>query len=206
MGLHVILIGGGGHARVLIDVLQELKVTIVGITDPAHRAGATGPNRIAMLGGDEALDRFHASEIQLVNGVGSIGSMTARDDVFRRCAARGFRFANVVHPATVISRSAELCEGAQVMAGCVVQCGAVIGRNTIINTHASIDHDCRIGESVHVAPGVTLSGSVTIGDRTHIGTGATVIQGIKIGAGCLVAAGAVVHRDLPDNSRLIPGK
>jgi len=206
MDLQVIVIGGGGHARVLIDALQELKVTILGITDPARPAGARNENGVAVLGGDEALDRFRTSDIQLVNGVGSVGSMSARDKVFRQCAARGFRFANVIHPAAIVSRSADLCEGAQVMAGCVVQCGAVIGRNTIINTRASVDHDCRIGESVHVAPGVTLSGSVIVGDRSHIGTGATVIQGIKIGADCLVAAGAVVHRDLPDNSRLIPGK
>ena len=159
-----------------------------------------------MLGGDEVLKELSASEVQLVNGIGSIGpTHVAR----RRLSARqggGLHFAQVVHPSAVVSRSATLGEGVQVMAGCVIQTGADIGANSIVNTRAAVDHDCKIGETVHIAPGVTLSGNVRVGDRTHIGTGAVVIQGISIGEDSLVAAGAVVYRDLPAKSRLIPGR
>jgi sugar O-acyltransferase (sialic acid O-acetyltransferase NeuD family) len=201
----VIIIGAGGHARVLLEALELSSCKVLGFIDPAFAKGLQGPAGLPVLGGDEALHDFYASEVQLVNGVGSTGPTTARAAVYRRGKQAGFSFARVVHPSAILSASAILGEGAQIMAGCVVQTGAEIGANSIVNTRASVDHDCKIGETVHIAPGVTLSGNVRIGDRTHIGTGAVVIQGISIGADSLVAAGAVVYRDLPGKGRLIPG-
>lgn len=201
----VIIIGAGGHARVLLDALQLLPCGIIGFVDPAVAMGATGPGGLPVLGGDEALKDYSPSEVQLVNGIGSIGATASRAAVWWRGKEAGFTFARVVHPSAIVSASAILGEGVQVMAGCVVQTGAEIGPNSIVNTCASVDHDCKIGESVHIAPSVTLSGNVRVGDRAHIGTGSIVIQGISIGADSLVAAGAVVYRDLPEAGRLIPG-
>jgi sugar O-acyltransferase (sialic acid O-acetyltransferase NeuD family) len=201
--LPVLLLGGGGHARVLLDAMRASGRTIIGIADPALAAAEQGPGGVPVLGGEEVLDELKPDEILLVNGVGSVGSMAAREAIYRRGLDRGFRFATVVHSSAIVSASARLGDGVQLMAGSIIQCDAAIGANSIVNTGACVDHDCRIGESVHVAPGATLSGAVTIGDRTHIGTAATVIQGISIGRDCLVAAGAVVYRDLPDNGRLI---
>lgn len=201
----VVIIGAGGHARVILDALQLSSCKVLGFVDPAFVKGSQGPGGFLILGGDEVLKGFSTSEVQLVNGIGSIGPTTSRAAVFRRGKDAGFSFAQVVHPSAIVSASATLGEGVQVMAGCVVQAGAEIGPNSIVNTRASVDHDCRIGETVHIAPGVTLSGDVRIGDRAHIGTGAVVIQGISIGADSLVAAGAVVYRDVPEAGRLIPG-
>jgi sugar O-acyltransferase (sialic acid O-acetyltransferase NeuD family) len=205
MTMPVVIIGAGGHARVLLDALQLSARTVLGFIDPAFAKGAPGPGGLPVLGGDEVLKDFSTSQVQLVNGIGSVGSTTARDVVYRGGKKAGFSFAHVVHPSAVVSASAKLGEGVQIMAGCVIQTGAEIGADSIINTRASIDHDCTIGESVHIAPGVTLSGNVKVGDRAHIGTGAVIIQNISIGADSLVAAGAVVYRDLPAKSRLIPG-
>ena len=205
MTVAVIIIGAGGHARVILDALQLSSCKILGFVDPAFAKGSQGPGGLPMLGGDEALSSFSSSEVQLVNGIGSIGPTSSRAAVYLRGKEAGFSFARVLHPAAIVSASATLGEGVQVMAGSIVQTGAEIGANSIVNTRASVDHDCKIGETVHIAPGVTLSGNVRIGDRTHIGTGAVVIQGISIGANSLVAAGAVVYRDLPEASRLIPG-
>lgn len=201
--LALLVLGGGGHARVLIETMRANGCSIMGIVDPALAPTAHGPGGAPVLGGDEVLDTLKPDEVLLVNGVGSVASMAGRDGIFRRGRERGFRFASVVHPSAIISPSARLADGVQLMAGAIVQCEAVIGANCIVNTGASIDHDCRIGESVHIAPGATLSGAVTVGDRTHIGTGAVVIQGISIGCDCLVGAGAVVHRDVADNARLL---
>jgi len=201
--LPVVVLGGGGHARVLIEAMRANGRTIMGIADPALVPVARGPGGVGVLGGDEVLDKLEASDVLLVNGIGSVGSMAARDAIFRRVRERGFRFATVIHASAVVSPSVQLGEGVQLMAGAIIQCDAAIGANSIVNTGARIDHDCRIGESVHIAPGVTLSGSVTVGDRTHIGTAAAVIQGISIGCDCLVGAGAVVHRNLRDNSQLV---
>lgn len=206
MTTSVVIIGAGGHARVLLDALQLSACKILGFIDPAFAKGAQGPGGLPVLGGDEVLKELATSEVQLVNGLGSIGPTASRSAVYRRGKEAGFAFAQVVHPSAVVSGSAMLGEGVQVMAGCIIQTGANIGANSIVNTRASIDHDCEIGETVHIAPGVTLSGSVRIGDRAHIGPGAVVIQGITIGADSLVAAGAVVYRDVPEASRLIPGR
>jgi sugar O-acyltransferase (sialic acid O-acetyltransferase NeuD family) len=202
----VIIIGAGGHARVLLDALRLMSCEVLGYVDPAFAKGTQGPGGVLVLGGDEALKDFSTSEVQLVNGVGSIGATTSRGAVYRRGKDAGFSFARVVHPSAIVSSSVILGEGVQVMAGCVVQTDAQIGANSIINTRASVDHDCLIGETVHIAPGVTLSGNVRVGDRAHIGTGAVVIQGISIGADSLVAAGAVVYRDVAEAGRLIPGR
>lgn len=199
----IIIIGGGGHARVLIDALQAAGHAVRGVVDPALAVGSNGPLGIPVLGGDEALAGIDRATVLLVNGVGSTRSMEARDKIHRHWLGQGFRFASVVHPSAVISRHAQLADGAQAMAGSVIQCGATIGANTIINTRASVDHDCRIGVSVHIAPGVTLSGAVTVGDATHIGTGATVIQGVVIGRNNLIPAGTVVRQNVPDDQRLM---
>lgn len=199
----VIMLGGGGHARVLIDALQLMGHTVRGIVDPALAVGNSGPSGVPVLGGDDALAGVDRAAILLVNGIGSINSMAARDAIYRHWVAQGFRFASVVHPAAVISRYAQLADGVQAMAGSVIQSGAAIGANTIINTRASVDHDCRVGITVHIAPGVTLSGAVTVGDGTHIGTGATVIQGIAIGRNSFIAAGAVVRQNVPDETRVM---
>ena len=202
MTLPVVVIGAGGHGRVLIDALRNNGREILGVVDPKLAAG-DAPFGLRVLGGDDTIEKYRPEHIELVNGVGGTGATERRHDVYTRFRTRGFRFANVVHRSAAVSELAKLGEGAQVMAGCVIQCGAFLGANSIMNTCASIDHDCKIGESVHIAPGVTLSGSVTVGDGSHIGTGACVIQGIVIGRNCVVAAGAVVYRDLGDGKRLI---
>lgn len=202
MTLPIVIIGGGGHARVLIDALRIARRQILGIVDP-KLAVADAPFGLQVLGGDDAIEKYRPDQIELVNGVGGTDSTQHRRDIYRRFKARGFRFAEVIHRSAVVSELAKFAEGVQVMAGCVIQCGTIIGANTIVNTRASIDHDCSIGQSVHIAPGVTLSGSVTIGDGSHIGTGACVIQGMTIGRDCLVAAGAVIYRDLAHGKRLL---
>jgi UDP-perosamine 4-acetyltransferase len=199
----LVVLGGGGHARVVIDALQAGNRQILGVVDPKLSLGGAGPLGVAVLGGDEALERYPPGEVLLVNGIGGIGSTERRNALYERFRALAYQFACIVHPSAIVSRHAKLGEGVHVMAGCVVQCGVAIGANTIVNTRASVDHDCVIGRSVHIAPGVTLSGSVTVGNESHIGTGAAVIQGITVGRNCLIAAGAVVHRDLADGERLI---
>lgn len=193
--LPLIILGGGGHARVLMDLLRARGARVLGFTDPDEAASkALG---IARLGGDDVIDRYDPAAVRLVNGLGSTASTAKRRALYERWHARGYRFETAVHPAAVVAAGACLADGVQVMAGAVVQTGSRCGENTIINTRAAVDHDCRLGAHVHVAPGATLSGAVQVGEGAHIGTGASVIQGIAIGAGSVVGAGAVVLRDVP---------
>lgn len=195
----VVVVGAGGHGRVLIDALLSSGTPILGLCDPGLDPALPGPFGLPVLGGDDVLLSLPRAEVQLVNGIGSVRSLSARAGLFNRLKADGFTFATVIHPAATVSRFALIGEGVQIMAGAVVQCDSVIGDNSILNTRSAIDHDCRIGHHVHIAPGSTLSGGVTVGNNSHIGTGAVVIQGITIGQSCLIAAGTTVYRSLPDH-------
>ncbi len=201
----MIVLGGGGHAKVVIDTLLAGGATVVGLCDPALAAGDMGPLGIPVLGDDGALGGYPPADFVLANGIGSTRSTILRRQVFERAKANGYAFATVVHPSASVARDVNLAEGAQVMAGAVVQPGAVLERNCLINTGASVDHDCVIGAHAHIAPGVTLCGGVCIGHGTHLGTGACVIQGIRVGGDRLVAAGSVVVADLPDGHQARAG-
>lgn len=194
--LPIIVLGAGGHARVLIDALLASSAVIAGIVDPDPSLVGTTILGVKVLGGDGIVDGFPPAGVWLVNGLGSVGVPVKRQALFARFKLAGYSFATVVHPSAVIAADVELGEGVQVMAGAVIQTGCRIGSNCIINTRASVDHDCIIGDHVHIAPGVTMSGGVQAGRGSHIGTGVTIIQGASIGSDCLVAAGAVVTRDV----------
>ncbi len=192
----VIVVGAGGHAKVLIDALQRASIEVIAVTDrEVSRHGDTLLG-VPIRGDDEWIFRNAPDAVELVNGIGSIRPSARRAEVFRAFAGRGYTFVRVTHPTAIIGADAELGMSTQVMAGAVVQAGCRIGENVIINTGATLDHDCIIGDHVHVSPRATLCGGVVVGAETHIGAGATVIQGIRIGARCLVAAGAVVVTDV----------
>ena len=200
MSLPVIVLGAGGHAKVLINALQMCSVEILGVTDPDPALIGQEILGVPIIGTDGELKNYSVKQVQLVNGLGSVNLSKVRCSLFDEYKRLGFIFASVIHSSAVVASDVKIGEGSQIMAGTVIQPGSCISCNTIINTMASVDHDCIIGDHVHIAPGVTLSGGVTVGELSHIGTGATVVQGVSIGCGCLVAAGAVVVKDIPDGA------
>ena len=194
----VVILGGGGHASVLVSTLRLLGYSILGFTDPSPELSSL-PG-IEYLGDDEVLKDYTEDKIQCVIGLGSTRDTSRRAKLFEVHQHEGFSFPMIIHPSASVAQEVELGTGLQTMAGAVIQTGAIIEENVIVNTSASIDHDCHISKHVHVAPGATLSGSVTVGEGTHIGAGAVVIQGIHIGTKAIVGAGAVVVKDVPSNS------
>lgn len=198
----VIIIGAGGHGRVLLDALLEQGVGVLGFLDNDIALQCQNIYGIPILGTDEDIRHFNQKEIELVNGIGSIGVAKVRRSVFEKFKEQGYHFRQVIHPSAVVSPRAFLGEGVQVMAGAVVNIGCQIDDDAIINTGASVDHDCQIGKHVHIAPGATLSGGVSVGDETLVGTGSSVIQGISIGAGALVGAGSNVIRNVADGLKV----
>jgi UDP-perosamine 4-acetyltransferase len=194
----LLVIGGGGHGRVVIEALLAAGAEVAGVIDPRPEVAAMLPDGVPWLGGDEALRRYRPEDYQLANGVGGIGDPQRRH-VFERFSAAGYSFIRVRHPAASVAQAGvALGEGCQIMAGAVIQPGASIGADVILNTRAAVDHDCRIGDHSHIAPGAVLCGDVMVGAGTHIGAGAVVIQGVRIGSSAIVGAGAVILRDVPD--------
>lgn len=199
--MNVLIIGCGGHARVLADILlcQEDRCDLLGFVDcdPSKWGGEVFGKPV--LGGDDDVLTYPPDSLFLVNGLGLTGKTRKRAEIFSFFQSKGYRFCDVISDFSHLSLRASYGEGLQLISGAVVHPGCEIGKNVLINTKASLDHDCAIGDHVHIAPGATLSGSVTLGSGVHIGSGATVIQGVSIGEGAFVAAGAVVTANVPQN-------
>lgn len=200
--LPVILIGAGGHAKVLINLLNLCGREVIGITDVGLKKDDIFCE-YKIMGDDEVIKSYETGKIELVNAIGSVPGNSLRWQIARRFFEAGYDFAKLVHPSAIVSADVEMSQGVQVMAGCVIQPGTCIGNSSIVNTGAIIDHDCNIEMNCHLAPGVTLSGTVSVGENTHIGTGTSVIQGVKIGRNCVIASGSVIYRDVPDNTHFI---
>ena len=194
----MILLGAGGHAKVLLEALRLEGRNVLGLVTPDLEKVSKHLG-IEVLGDDEQLRQYNPSEIDLVNGIGSLPFQSLRWNISSKMRSWGYKFSKVIHPSAIVSSSASIEEGVQIMAGAVIQSGCIVGRDTIINTGCTIDHDCEIGESTHIAPGSTLSGGAKIGKSTHIGTGTSIIQNIKIGDGAVVAAGTTLYKDVEAN-------
>lgn len=199
----VIIVGAGGHAKVVIDTLLASSIEIIGATDSNPEKNGTCILGIPIVGADEVVLQYKPEQILLANGIGSVGLPKTRMRIFNYFKELGFSFINAVHPSAIVASEVILGEGVQIMAGSIIQPGCHIGENCIINTGTSVDHDCCIGSHVHLAPGVTLSGSVEIGAGVHVGTGAIMIQGIQIGRNSVVGAGAVVIKNVTENAKVI---
>ena len=193
--LPVIVIGGGGHAKVLVSTLLLCRKNILGFVD----LNQTAPPLLGVscLGNDAAVLLHAPDDVRLVNGVGSTGSTAIRQDVYDRFTREGYCFTTVIHPSSIVAPEVQIEDGVQIMAGAILQPGSSVGSNAIVNTGAIIDHDCAVGAHAHIAPGAVLSGGVRVDSGAHIGTGACIIQGVSIGAASVVGAGAVVIRDVP---------
>lgn len=191
--MNIIVIGAGGHAKVVIDALQCAGETVLGVTISNDDEALRHVLDVPVLGKDVVIEEHDAKQIRLANGVGGKG----REQVFKNMKRRGYQFCQVIHPSAVIAKSSRFGEGVQVMAGAVIQPMVTVGDNSLINSGASVDHDCIISDHVHIAPGCALCGEVRVGDRCHIGAGSTVIEGLTIEPDVFVAAGATVCEHMP---------
>lgn len=205
----LVLLGAGGHARVLVDALNRTGKILSGVYLPAGANKATWIEEIASITSDAMLQqRFPPETSRLILGIGAVGDNRKRKQLFIHYRSLGYRFSSVYHPHHCRADDVQLGEGCQVMAGAILQTATSVEDNVIINTGARIDHECLIESHAHIAPGAVLSGAVHVGCGAHIGTGAVIIQGIQIGAGALVAAGATVITHVPAQTTVagVPAK
>lgn len=197
----VLLLGGGGHAKCVIDAMREWRLYApAGVLDLPGRKGDTVLG-VKIIGSDEDLPAFRARGLRLAFvTLGSTGDPARRIALWELGEKAGFEFPNIIHPGAIVSEHARLGEGIYIGPGAIVNAGAAIGDGCIINSGAIVEHDCRLGNFVHLAPGAVLSAGVTVGDRSHIGTGCCTAQYLAIGEDTVVGAGSVVVRSLPDNA------
>ena len=196
----IVLIGGGGHCKVVISILKKLdNFEIIGIVD--NYKSDSFISGIKIIGTDDDLKDIYKSSIHnALITVGSIKDNTKRYKLFNMAREIGYNFPVIISPEAVVDKSVRVDKGTVIMPGCIVNIDSSIGKNCIINSGAIIEHDCKIGDYCHIAPGVHISGTANIGELSFLGIGATIIQGIKIGRNVTIGAGSVVIKNIPDNA------
>ena len=191
----IILIGGGGHAKVLAAMLKKSpQFSVLGYLDPKDAGPLLGFPYLGTETQIPALLEKHKKLSALI-AFGKIKADNKRHLRFQELKKLGLEFPSLVAKGAIVNEGVSLGEGSVVMDGAVIQPGTSIQPLGIVNTGACIDHDCEIGIDVHVAPGATLSGAVKVGDFSLIGVGACVKQGIRVGAHVVLGAGAALVQD-----------
>jgi sugar O-acyltransferase (sialic acid O-acetyltransferase NeuD family) len=191
-----VVVGAGGHARVVADILRLTGHAISGFVDEVNtdRWGSEFEG-VRILGG---LDQL---AVQLTRGVRrafiAVGDCNARLRLAEVATDAGLGMPVLRHPKSIVASGVTLGSGSLVVAGAIVNPGARLGEQVIVNTAASIDHDCQIEDGVHVCPGARLAGGVFVGRGAWIGIGAILKEGLRIGAGSTIGAGSVVLEDVP---------
>lgn len=200
-----IILGAGGHTRVLIDCLQLSEdVDIFGILDPNPDLTGKTIFDFPILGNDEMLAGLIKKGVNFfVIGVGGVGNNTPRIKLYDLALSHGLKPLTVIHPSAIISSRATIGEGSQLLPGCIVNAGAKVGFNCILNSGSIVEHDCNISDHVHIATGAKLTSTVQVGEGAHIGAGATIRQGIKIGEFSIIGAGATVVKDVQPHTTVV---
>ncbi len=192
----IVVLGSGGHAKVVIDVLQSTGAwEIAGCVSATPGENVLG---VSVLGGDAILSHLLQSGIR--SAFVAIGDNRLRQQLGGMVQTLGFQLPNTISPRAIVSRHVRFGNGIVIMPGAVVNADTFVDDFAIINTGATVDHDCSIGSWSHVGPGANLAGEVCIGQGAFVGTGASIIPRRRVGNWTVVGAGAVVLRDLPEQA------
>jgi sugar O-acyltransferase (sialic acid O-acetyltransferase NeuD family) len=184
----VVVIGAGGHGKVVVSSLLAARVNVPFVLDDDRQKWGTDVLGIPVRG--PVAEAARHGDLAIL-GIG-------RNDERKRLAETlTLEWAIVVHPRAWVHPSVRIGAGSVIFAGAVIQPDTVIGNHVIVNTGALVDHDCEIGRYAHVAPGVNLAGQVTVAEGVFLGIGSSAIPGVQIGEWTTVGAGAVVADDLP---------
>ena len=186
-----ILVGAGGHGRVLFDLLVGQGMRFDSVLDDEPRDRSVFGERVRAT--SEA-DWSSWGSFEFAIG---IGNNEIRKEKFDELLRLGGTPMNLIHSTAFISGQARLGMGVAALGNSFLGTDCQVGANVIINTGASVDHDCRIADHVHLCPGVRLSGTVVIGEGVFVGTGTSVANNLSIGAWSVIGAGSVVVKDLP---------
>ncbi len=191
----VIIIGAGGHAKVIADIVRKSGDNLIGFLDDTKEVGTEFFDAF-ILGKTDAFSEYAGKAFII-----AIGNNAIREKLAAKM--QGVAFYTAIHPTAVMAEGVTLGEGSCVMANAVINADAKIGKHCIINTASVVEHDNRISDYVHISPAAALAGTVTVGERTHIGIGACVKNNTDICADVTVGAGAVVVKNITEGGTYI---
>lgn len=195
----IILIGGGGHASVIAEILLSQGRDIVSVISPNDIERRSIFKGITHFRKDDDVLAYDQNQVVLVNGIGMTPKSKLKKKVNEYFLKLGYRFETVIADNAYISLCATIEEGAQILPMAIVHTGARVGCHSVVNTGAIIEHDCHIGPYNHIAPRATLCGEVETGSSVFIGAGAVIIQKITILENSIIGAGTSIVKNVGSN-------
>ena len=197
----ILLIGGGGHCKSVLNSLIKSNIyDMIGIVE--KNDSLDDANMAAkVVGTDDDLPNL--KEMGYTDAfitVGSIGDTGLREKLYKKIKSFGFSVPVIADDTAIIAEGTNIGEGTYIGKGVIINSDVCIGKCSIVNSGAIIEHECVIGDYVHISPGSTLCGGVKVDNRSHIGAGAVVIQNIFIGEQVLIGAGSVVVNNVKSNT------
>ncbi len=190
----LVLIGGGGHCKSVIDVVESAGYEIIGILDLPHLLGKQ-VFQYKIIGTNDDIVKY-VDQAQFVVSVGQIKSPETRMRLHGLVEENNGELATIISPTAYVSRYASVGRGTVIMHQAIVNAGAKIGNGCIINTKANIEHEVVIGDYCHISTGAMINGGVTIADGTFIGSQSVVNQCVNISSRVVVASLSVVNRNI----------
>ncbi len=191
----IILIGGGGHCKACIDVIEESGFyDIKGIVDVRDKIGHTILG-YKIIDEDKNIGKYLNNNSFLIT-VGFIKSPDLRVKLFNEIKNKGGVFPVIISPKAQVSKHATIQQGTIIMHGTVVNADVFIGENVIVNNLALIEHDVTIGNHTHVSTGSRINGGCKIGEKCFIGSGTIINQGISVCSDVIIGSGSLVRKDI----------
>jgi len=200
-----IIIGGGGHAKVVIELLRlDGRYLPFVVTDSNKSRWGESVLEVPVAGGDEKLAELGENGIRhFVIGIGSVRSNELRSKLYDLACDYGLNPVTVSHPTAKISEGSKIGMGTVLMAGSIVNIDVAIGNNCVINSGAIVEHDCQVSDHAYLSPGVCLASSVVVEEGAFIGIGAVIKQGVRVARRAVVGAGSVVLHDVPAETTVV---
>lgn len=201
MNKRILLIGGGGHCKSVLDSLLELnEYAEIGIVDKKENLGMSVMG-VPVVGCDDDLPAlFRDGYRYAVVTIGSIGNPTLRIKLFNLLSEVGYEIPVIIDDSAKVSKHTIIEQGVFIGKQSIVNAGALIQKGAIINSGSIVEHDCQIGTFSHIAPGAVLGGEVVVGEHSHVGSNATVKQQIHIGSNSIIGMGSVVLQNIDSNT------
>lgn len=196
----ILLLGMGGHAKSVIDSIEEKsEYRIVGILDKKEKIGI-GYRQYKVIGEDIEIDKYYIKGIKYAFlTIGYMGESKIRQILYKKLKDIGYELPVIVDSTASLASDIIIGEGSYIGKKCIVNANTVIGNMCILNTGSIIEHDCIIEDYTHIAVGSVICGNVYIGDSCLIGANSTIIQGKRIGRDTIIGAGAIITKDIENN-------
>lgn len=200
MKKELILVGGGGHCKACIDVIEaQGEYSIAGIVDLKGKIGELALN-YKIIACDEDLPKLAKEYKYFLISIGQIKALQKRAEKFKILKGYGVEFPVIISPLSYVSKHASIDEGTIVMHRVAVNAAAKVGKNCILNTGAVIEHDVVIKDNCHIATCAVVNGGTVVGENCFIGSNSAVREGIQVGSGSVIGAGVTILSSLPEKS------